>query len=172
MKPGISFAALALLALFALLSACATIGQPALKVGQSLSEVTDLLGKPTSRYAMPGGTERIEFASGPMGRRTWMVNLDAGGHVSSWYQALEEWRLHEFQQQGPGMPRDEVLRLLGRPGERRVGGFQGGELWNYRFPTNECFWFQVSLGDDGRVRDGTFGIDPRCDAGRGDSAKP
>ena len=54
-------------------------------------------------------------------------------------------------------PRPVVVYMHG-------GGWQGGEVWSWRYPTNDCLWFQVSVGADGRVRDGIFNIDPRCDA--------
>ena len=63
----------------------------------------------------------------------------------------------------PGMTIEELLRTLGRPGQRRGGGWQGGEVWSWRYATNDCLWFQVSIGDDRIVRDGAFGPDPLCD---------
>ena len=149
--------------LLAGLAGCAGFGAPALQVGQAETEVARVLGQPNARHVLPGGGTRLEFARGPMGRETWMVDIDANGRVVDWLQALEEPRLHAFQARAPGMSRDELLRTLGRPGERRRGGWAGGEVWSWRFVTNECQWFQVSLGDDQRVRDAGFGIDPRCD---------
>ncbi len=144
------------------LSACAAFAPPPAP-GQSEAQVLQRLGTPTARYALPGSTARLEFASGPYGRETWMVDLDAGGRVTVARQVLNESSFAEFQARAPGMPREELLRTLGRPGERRGGGWQGGEVWSWRYPTNDCLWFQVSVGDDGRVRDGSYGIDPRCD---------
>ncbi len=79
-------------------------------------------------------------------------------------QVLNEMSFLDFQRRAPGMSRAELLRTLGRPGERRHGGWQSGEVWSWRYPTNDCLWFQVSIGEDGVVRDGAYGIDPRCDA--------
>lgn len=157
------FALLATLQIPLLLCACAVFSPPPLATAQTQADVLRMLGTPTARYAMPSNATRLEFARGPMGRETWMVNIDAASRVTGWMQALEERRLRDFQARAPGMSRDELLRTLGTPGERRPGGRQGGEVWSYRFPTNECMWFQVSLGDDGVVRDGTFGIDWSCD---------
>ena len=52
----------------------------------------------------------------------------------------------------------------------RGGGWQGGQVWSWRYITNppQCQWFQVSILDDGKLRDGgAYGIDPRCDPGNG-----
>lgn len=145
------------------LAGCAALA-PLPTPGQNEADVLQRFGTPTARYPLPGGGSRLEFASGPYGRETWMVDLDAAGRVGAVRQVLSDTALAEFQARAPGMPRDELLRTLGRPGERRGGGWQGGEVWSWRYPTNDCLWFQVSIGDDGIVRDGSFGIDPRCDA--------
>jgi len=76
---------------------------------------------------------------------------------------LTEANFQQFQARAPGMSRDELLRTLGRPGEVKSGGRQGGEVWSWRYPTNDCLWFQSSIGPDGIVRDGVVGIDPMCD---------
>jgi hypothetical protein len=148
-----------------LAAGCAVLNPPPPAPGQSEADALQRFGRPTARYAMPDAVTRLEFATGPYGRETWMVDLDAAGRVIVSRQVLNEAHLADFQARAPGMSRDELLRTLGTPGERRHGGWQGGEVWSWRYPTNECLWFQVSIGDDGRVRDGAFGIDWRCDPG-------
>lgn len=145
------------------LAACALVQGPPLARGQTLAEVQALLGAPSGRYELPGGLTRLEFARGPYGRQTWMVDLGADGRVAAYDQVLNEMHFAEFAQRAPGMTRDELLRTLGRPAERRHGGWAGGEIWSYRYPTNDCLWFQVTLGEDTRVRAGSYGIDPACD---------
>lgn len=63
-----------------------------------------------------------------------------------------------------GLPAAEVLRRLGPPTQRRPGGWAGGEIWSWRYATNDCLWFQVSISRDGRSTGGAFGPDPACDA--------
>ena len=149
------------------LAACVAPPQP----GQSVSQVVRLRGSPTASYAMPNGVTRLEFATGPFGRETWMVDVDASQQVLAAQQVLNEASFADFQRHAPGMSRDELLRTLGRPGERRGGGWQGGQVWSWRYPTNDCLWFQASIGDDGLVRDGAYGIDPACDT-RNDGRTP
>lgn len=145
-----------------LAAGCAAFGAPP-QPGQNETQVQQRLGTPTGRYTLDGGATRLEFATGPFGRETWMVDLDRTGRVTTATQVLEAGYLAAFQARAPGMGRDELLRTLGRPGERR-GARGGGETWSWRYVTNDCLWFQVSLGADGRVKDGAFGIDPACDA--------
>lgn len=141
------------------LSACSAPPQP----GQSVAQLVQQRGAPTATYPMPNGITRLEFATGPFGRETWMVDIDARQQVLSAHQVLNEASFADFQRHAPGMSRDELLRTLGRPGERRHGGWQGGQVWSWRYPTNDCLWFQASIGDDGIVRDGAYAIDPLCD---------
>jgi hypothetical protein len=157
-----------LAALFLLLLAgCAGPGITPLVVGAPEAEVRDLWGPPTARYDVPGGA-RLEYATGPYGKTTWMVDVDANGAVTGWRQVLTEGNLMEVQGRLPGMSTAELLRTLGTPGERRSGGWQGGEVWSWRYPNSFCLWFRVSVGDDGRARDGAFLPDPTC----GESDRP
>ena len=143
-------------------SGCALMPVPPAP-GSAEADLLRTWGAPTNRYAMPAGSTRLEFATGPYGRQTWMIDVDAQGRVVASDQVLDERHFAAFQARAPGMSRDDLLRTLGRPGEVKGGGWQGGQVWSWRYPTNDCLWFQVSLGDDRRVRDGAYGIDPACD---------
>jgi hypothetical protein len=151
----------------AALHGCAVVAPPA---GTLQAEVLQRWGPPTARYTLPEGGQRLEYATGPFGKSTWMLDLDAGGpsgRLIRTQQVLTSESLQAFQGLAPGLSRNELLRALGTPGNRRGGGRQGGEVWSWRFETNECLWFQVSIGHDGLVRDGGFYPDPACD-GPGD----
>ncbi len=144
-----------------LVAACA---MPTVGAGEARETVLSRWGQPTARYAMAGGGERLEYASGPYGRTTWMIDIDAGGRVAAASQVLNEAHFADFQGRAPGMSRAELLRELGRPGEVKGAGLRGGELWSWRYPTNDCLWFQVEIDTAAdKVRSGGYGIDPRCD---------
>jgi hypothetical protein len=154
---------LAWFAVMGLLAACAT---PLLVPGQSTgAEAIRIHGPPTGRYAMDSGTERLEFATGPYGRTTWMVDVDAQGRVLRAVQVLNEASFLEVQEaiaRGPLAP-EALLRRLGRPSERF--GARTGQIWNWRYPTHDCLWFQATIAHDGSVvHDAGYGIDRRCDA--------
>jgi hypothetical protein len=145
-----------------LLAGCAVVLPAA---GTTQAAVLQRWGVPTSRYALPDKGERLEYATGPYGRTTWMIDLDAQGRVTQARQVLNEAEFLAVQTQAAhGLAREELLRTLGRPGERRHGGWQGGEVWSWRYPTNDCLWFQASITEGGRVRDAAFGQDPACDS--------
>ena len=109
------------------------------------------------------GNQRLEYATGPYGRTTWMVDVDRAGRVAASRQVLNEAAFLELQST-PNVTRDEVLRRLGTPGETRHGGRMGGEVWSWRYPTNDCLWFQLSLDNAGRVTSSGYGVDPRARA--------
>ncbi|MBL8343567.1 MAG: hypothetical protein JNL30_19010 [Rubrivivax sp.] len=139
--------------------------------GQPRDALLARWGTPTARYALPAptGGERLEYASGPFGRTTWMVDLDAAGRVMAARQVLNEAHFAEFSARAQGINQAELLRTLGRPGERHGAGIVGGEIWSWRYPTNDCLWFQVSIDTAAdRVRSAGYGIDWHCDAGSGD----
>jgi hypothetical protein len=163
----IAFARLALMwTLCVAGTACSTYKPQDLRAGQSEADVTQLLGKPTGRYSGPSGQTRLEFASGPYGRTTWMVDLDAAGKSIAWKQVLNEASFSSVQSSFQGKDQAWLRYTLGRPGDVRGGGWQGGQVWSWRYPTNECFWYQVSILDSGELRDGgAYGIDWRCDPG-------
>ncbi len=150
--------------LLSLVSACSTLHPARLRAGQIEAEVLVAMGQPTGRYALDGGVQRLEFARGPAGRVTWMVDLDAGGRLATFEQVLDA---DHFAQVRDGMPRDGLLRLLGRPAARQ-GEWRGRETWSWRYETHDCLWARVTLGADGRVQGGVaIMTDPACDAGRG-----
>lgn len=155
-----------------LLAGCASYKPLDIRAGQTEAELRPLMGPATGRYTLPGGNTRLEYATGPQGRVTWMVDLDANGRVVQWHQVLNERSFAMVQAQYGSMDAEQLRQTLGRPAQVRSGGWQGGQVWSWRYPTNECFWFQVSILDDGKLRDGgAYGIDPQCDAGPGGSRR-
>ena len=154
-----SSAALVSSASTALLAACAGYSPGNIPNGASEADLRARMGEPTGRYALPNGGAQIEYARGPMGKHTYMVNVDAAGRVRGWEQVLTEPR---FEAIAIAEPRDEVRQQLGRPSQTRVGWRGVGEVWSYRYESYFCRWFQVWLVD-GRVREAAYATDPECD---------
>jgi hypothetical protein len=144
-----------------LLAGCVNMSSPArLAPGASAEAIRARLGEPTGRYAMPGGGTRLEYARGPFGRETWMLDVDAGGALLKATQVLDE---ATFATIRAGMTRDEVLRIIGRPSDVGYVGWQRQTVWNYRYSSPFCQWFQVGLSEAGIVEDTGYGPDPLCD---------
>lgn len=142
------------------LAGCAASYSPsALQPGTTtVSEATSALGSPTGRYAVAGG-ERLEFARGPYGKHTYMLDFDAQGRLVRWEQVLTE---AKFWAVRPGQSREEVLQAIGHPSDQRALPVQGRTLWSYRYDDPFCRWFQVGLDAAGKVVDTGFGPDPMC----------
>lgn len=153
-------AAWGLLGALTLLAACTT---PLPAPGTPREAVLQAWGVPTGRYALPDGGERLEYAAGPFGRTTWMIDLDAAGRARSTTQVLNETHFVDLMARAPGMTREQVLLELGRPGETQVVGWQGSTLWSWRYPTNDCLLFQVQFDRDGKATSAGYNVDRRCD---------
>lgn len=151
------------LAALLLASGCAMVPPPA---GTQRAALQGTWGMPTAEHALPEGARRLEYASGPYGRTTWMVDIDAAGRVQQARQVLNEAEFEAVMSM-PQLRRDEVLRRLGTPGEVRGYGWRredrGNQIWSWRYPTNDCLWFELTLAADGRVTGGGYGVDPACD---------
>lgn len=144
------------------LAACAGYSPGDLRTGQSEAELLARMGEPTGRHALPGGGSKIEYARGPMGKHTYMIDVDANGRLRGWEQVLTEAR---FDAVAISAPQAELRQQLGRPSERRIGWRGVGEVWSYRYESLFCRWFQVWLVD-GRVREAAYATDPMCDEAR------
>ena len=148
-------------ALVAALLGCATPKPDRVQPGQAEPELLAAMGAPTGRYPLVDGTQRLEFAQGPLGVRTWMVDLDAQGKVLRIRQVMDS---HYFDQVQDGMSRDALLRLLGRPASRQ-GEWQNRETWSWRYANYDCLWVRVTLDASGKVWGGASTLpDPACDA--------
>ncbi|HET9644011.1 MAG TPA: hypothetical protein VFP68_11785 [Burkholderiaceae bacterium] len=158
--PSHRFAAILPLPVCLLLAACAGYAPTHVQTGQAEADVVREMGKPTHRYSLPDGGIRLEYARGPYGKHTYMIDLDRDGRVQRWTQVLTE---ENFSHVRAGESRDQLLLDLGRPSETRSGDWQGGRVWSYRYDAWTCQWFQVSLNDAGVVTSTSYGIDPHCD---------
>jgi hypothetical protein len=128
--------------------------------GQTVADVVAASGPPTGRYGMPDGGTRLEYARGPYGRHTYMVDTGPDGRVRGMEQVLTEAR---FAAIVPGMTIAEVQYALGRPSERRPRGWQPGEYWYWRYQATFCQWFVVTVAPGGRLTEAGYAPDPLCD---------
>lgn len=149
-----------MLASLAMVSACTGYSPSSLPIGATAAEVVSVMGQPTGTTQAP---RRLEFARGPYGKHTYMLDFDADGRLLSWDQVLTE---NNFFQVRPGQTEDDVIQRLGRPSTTFPIGRQHIIVWNYRYENPFCQWFQVSIGTApdmlGRVTDVGLGPDPMC----------
>jgi hypothetical protein len=152
---------LAVCALAVSLAACDYIAGKELQVGEStVDDVRRLMGGPDTIREQADGGVIYEYPRGPEGAQTWIVTIDAQGVYRGMYDALSAENLAKVQ---PGMSRDEVRRLLGRPGETgRQPGMEGTVMtWRVQVGPGVTEMFHVQLGPDGRVVKTDRSPDPR-----------
>ena len=149
-----------------LVSACTSYAPNSLAPGSSLAAATQTMGAPTGESSLPGGGRRMEFARGPFGKHTYMLDFDAEGRLLSWEQVLTEARFNTIRS---GMDAAEVRALLGRASQQYVVGWHEKQtVWAYRYETPFCQWFQVGVNAQGKVVDTAYGSDPLCETGKAD----
>ena len=148
----------------AALAACAGYSPPQDLRGLSESEVVQLMGPPTGHYQLPEGPTRLEFARGPYGRHTYMVDFEQG-KVTQWDQVLDR---RYFEAVTPGMTSDQLLRFIGHPSEVH-GMMRNGKIWSYRYFNSDCLWWQAQLDAQGTVTAAGYASAPGCD---GMNARP
>src|SRR5215510_14564413 len=125
-----------------MLAACAGYSPGDLQPGTPIGDMIARMGQPTGEYPGPGGTRRVEFARGPAGKHTYMVDVNPQGQVVGWEQVLTE---QKFATLAVGMPESDVLYAIGRPSEVMNIPRRQEQVWSYRYASYEsCIWFQVN----------------------------
>jgi len=142
------------------LTACGSYVPPAELTKMNRDQIVERMGQPELQRTMADGMSRLEFPTGPRGKQTWFVYLNAAGDAVRSEQVLTE---QNFNRIAPGMTQDEVRQQLGRPGEILTLGRSRGVVWSYRYENPFCQWFQVEIATDRTVRSAGRGVPPECD---------
>ncbi len=127
-----------LLALAALLAGCASFLP--VSTGMPARQVQARLGTPETVRKNPDSSEVWEFPQGPLGRQTFMVTVGVDRAVREVHQVLSD---EYFSKVRAGMSRDEVRRLLGKPGQITVFDARGEEVWSWRYQEQNPMFFNV-----------------------------
>ena len=116
----------ALLALAA--AGCASFGS--IPPNAPASEVRTLVGAPAEVWKNPDGSEVWEYPQGPLGTETFMVSFGPDHLVQDVRQVLDENTISKLR---IGMTREEVRRLIGRPGDVGYYDRTNEEIWSWRY---------------------------------------
>ena len=117
------------LAAAGLLAGCASPAR--LPAGSTPASTVAAMGQPTGQYALPDGGQRLQYSEAPAGQHVWNADFDAGGRLVRVDDGL---RYGNFETLMMGRStRDDVLRLLGRPGRVEYVYSFTGDIWTYRF---------------------------------------
>jgi SmpA / OmlA family len=146
------------------LAACDFIAEKKLKAGEStVEDVRKLMGKPEMIWEEKDGSQTLEFARSPEGHQTYMVSIGADGKYRGMKNILVN---DEFQKIKPGMTRDDVRRLLGKPTEVVTFKLKSEEVWSWRHmgEQNKSEMFNVHFDLDGKAKTTSKSMDPRTQA--------
>jgi outer membrane protein assembly factor BamE (lipoprotein component of BamABCDE complex) len=117
---------------------CAVISP--VKNGMDEMQVQARMGKPDTVRKNSDGSETWEYPLGPAGRQTYMVTVGSDHAVKEVRQVLSD---EYFAQVRPGMSRDQVRRLLGKPGDVSVFAARDEEVWSWRYQQQNPMFFNV-----------------------------
>ena len=118
---------LVLIALALLVPGCANFS--AISPGTPARQVQSTFGAPGTVWKNPDGSEVWEYPLGPVGVQTYMIAIGSDQAVRKVRQVLSEEYLDKVQ---AGMSRDEVRRLIGKPGETAYFPARDEEVWTWR----------------------------------------
>ena len=140
------------LILFALVGAMSACAHPGSFVpGKStMTQVRASAGVPTDIRFAPNGDEQWEYASGPSGTETYLLQFARDGELTAVTQLLTE---EQFGKISPGQTsKGDARNLLGRPSNTVF--MQNGMSWHWHVRVgNRDGQFVVEFGQDGVVRD-------------------
>lgn len=143
-----------------MLSGCATSYSPSADLlGKTPPEVIARLGEPYPRPQSLAGIRRLEFPRGPYGRHTYFVYFNEEGKAERYAQVLEE---KNFDRIRLGMDQAEVIDLIGVARDNFSLARDRGYVWNYRYISPFCRWFQIEFTPEGKVRSTGYGRPPEC----------
>jgi|SRR5665213_1183838 len=112
------------------LAGCASFDGSSLRAGASEADVVRTMGEPALRLANPDGSRALVYPHGPLGIKTYIARLGRDGvliHVDS---VLNDDQFFHVQ---AGMTRDEVLRMIGPPGDTMAFARSNQVAWDYRY---------------------------------------
>ncbi|HXZ50050.1 MAG TPA: hypothetical protein VEG27_13585 [Usitatibacter sp.] len=137
---------LAPIALAIALAGCAAYSGAGLRPGSSTADdVRRQMGPPGLELAEPAGGRLLIYPKGPLGTQTFIARVDSHGMLESIDQVLDD---SHFQAIHEGQTKDEVLRLIGPPGE------------TMRFPTGNLAWTYRYVDTWGYTSDFSVTFDP------------
>jgi hypothetical protein len=119
------------------LSAC---GSLQVTEGMNEVQVKASMGTPEMVRKSSDGSEVWEYPRGPLGRQTYMVTLGSDHSVKEVRQVLSDQYFSKVQ---AGMSRDDVRRLLGKPGEVSFFPARDEEVWSWRYQQVNPMFFNV-----------------------------
>jgi hypothetical protein len=114
-------------------------------------DVRDRFGVPENVWTEADGSHTLEYNRQPAGHTNYMITIGPSGKMTALRQVLAP---HNFEKIVPGMPREQVRRMLGKPAKQVTYELKQETEWDWNWvdpPSSEKI-FTVVFGPDGVVR--------------------
>lgn len=132
------------------LSGCASYDGYNLRPGTSRDEVVRTMGQPAMEFSEPDGSRELVYPRGPLGTQTFVADIGRDGALKSIRQVLTDGVFNDIR---PGLTRDEILRMIGPPGDRMAFPLMQQDSWEYRYRDTWGYiaFFSVNFDRNGVV---------------------
>ncbi|KAF7600296.1 MAG: hypothetical protein CGU28_06700 [Candidatus Dactylopiibacterium carminicum] len=108
----------------------------------TLPQVVNKLGQPSMIWSDSNGNLVVEFSRLPKHPETFMAHFSRDGVLLRLEQVLTESRVVNLQE---GMNREEVRRLMGKPGSVEQATPTRGERWHWPLDSQQPAHLQLSV---------------------------
>ena len=135
----------------AAVAGCASYGGTNLQAGTSTeAQARASMGQPAVEFRNDDGSRTLAYPRGPLGTQTFMVDLSRDGVVQAVRPVLYDGTFYQIH---PGMTRDEILRMIGPPGDTMHFARLDHESWEWRYYDTWGYLaiFSVDFDRDGKV---------------------
>jgi len=123
------------------------------------ADVRARFGEPEVVYDEQNGTRTLAYPRQPEGQQNYMISIGPDGKMSALRQVLNP---DSFAKVMPGLERDQVRRMLGKPTRTQVYALKQEEVWDWRFlDGSENKQFSVTFDKNGRVSATATTLDPK-----------
>ncbi|MFO1211460.1 MAG: outer membrane protein assembly factor BamE [Paenacidovorax caeni] len=114
------------------------------------ADVRERFGEPDGIWQESDGGHTLEYNRQPMGHQNYMITIGPGGKMTALRQVLAP---HQFAKVQPGMDKEAVRRLLGKPAKQMAFVLKQETDWDWNWidPPSREMVFTVTFGADGRV---------------------
>ena len=139
------------------LAGCDKVAMDSLKPGvSSEGDVIAALGQPERIWQEADGGRTLEYNRQPFGVVNYMVRIGPSGTMTALNQVLTQ---ENFARIKPGMSRDEVRYILGKPADMTPYKLSRTEVWVWRFELfpSKNRGFYVTFDQNGRVQSANEG---------------
>lgn len=115
----------------------------------SEADVRARFGQPENIWDTPQG-KVFEYNRQPQGQKNYMITIGPDGKMSALRQVLTP---ENFSKVRPGMPMEDLRKLLGKPAKRTPYPLKNQTEWEWRWVQlpNSPMVFTATLNDDQRV---------------------